>query len=425
MTTPAARAAVVTGLGVVCAAGRDPVEFGSALRAGRSGITRQSGERVAEEGWPDRTAMIEDFVLADALACCEGLPAPLLDTARRTVARSPYGVQVATVAALQAWISAALPTASAPPGRTGLVVAGSNLNGGYAWRQQARFARDPAYLPPTFALHYQDTDHVGTLSQLLGIRGEGFTVGGASASGNVGIIQGARLIESGALDVCLVVGALTELSPMELRSYCNLRAAAAGDRTSPGFGAPFDSAHRGFVPGEGCAVLVLESDASAARRGVPSLAELRGYAQRLDANRLADPSAAGEVGTMTAALDRAGLPPAAIDYVNTHGTGAPLGDAAELQALREVFGPAGPWLNATKALTGHCLSAAGVVEAVATVIQLRDSFVHPTVGLTTPVDDSHRFVGPTARDVPLRHALSNSFGFGGISTSVVFGATPA
>ncbi|MFE7323788.1 beta-ketoacyl synthase N-terminal-like domain-containing protein [Streptomyces sp. NPDC057565] len=423
--SPASLRTWVTGLGVLCAAGRDPAGFTGALRAGHSGITRRETGASDEAGWPDRSAVIDGFALADALAGCEGLPATLLDSARRSVARSPYNIQVATVAALQGWLSAALDESPAPPARTGVVVAGSNLNGGYAWRQRQRFERDPAYLPPTFALHYQDTDHVGTLSQLLGIRGEGFTVGGASASGNVAIIQGARLIECGALDVCLVVGALTELSPMELRSYCNLRAAAAGDAATTGFGAPFDTGHRGFVPGEGCAVLVLESEASARRRGAPPFAELSGYAQRLDANRLADPSADGEADAMEAAIERAGLSPADIDYVNAHGTGAPLGDAAELQALRAVFGSRGPWVNATKALTGHCLSAAGVVEAVATVIQLRDSFVHPTVGLTSPVDASHRFVGPTAKGVPLRHALSNSFGFGGISTSVVFGAAPA
>lgn len=411
--------ALITGLGVVCAAGSDLRAFTKALREGASGIVRRDPAADASgPGWPDRAAPLAGFVVADAVHDCAGLPASLRRAACRAVGRSPLSVQVATVAALQAWQQAELHEVPVPAERIGVVVAGSNLTGGYAWRLRPRFERDPAYLPPSFALHYQDTDHVATLSQILGIHGEGFTVGGASASGNIGIIQGSRLIECGAVDACLVVGALTELSPMELRGFCNLGAAAASDRP---YGAPFDVDHRGFVPGEGSAALILESAESAGRRRVPAATELCGYAQGLDGNRLADPSTLGETRAMTVALARAAVTGAAVDYVNTHGTGAPRGDRAELDALAEVFGAERPWINATKALTGHCLSAAGVVEAVATVVQLAAGFVHPTVDLRTPIESSVRFVGPAARDVPLRYALSNSFGFGGFNTSIVLG----
>jgi malonyl-ACP decarboxylase len=158
---------------------------------------------------------------------------------------------------------------------------------------------------------------------------------------------------------------------------------------------------------------------------VPPLARLAGYAQCLAGNGLADPSEDGEVRAMTQAIEHAHTAPEDVGYVSTHGTGAPLGDATELRALRRVFGTRSPWLNATKSLTGHCLSAAGVLEAVATVIQLRDGFVHASPGLRDPVEPGGRFTGDRAETVRIGLALSNSFGFGGINTCVALSAARA
>ena len=151
----------------------------------------------------------------------------------RTVARSPLPVQVSAVVALQAWDSAGLHKRCPPGDRLGLVVGGSNLSSRYTEQQHSRFARNPAHLPPTYALHGQDTDHVATVSQLLSITGEGYTVGGASASGNLAIVNGARLVESGAADACLVIGALVELSTMDSQAYLNLGAMAPGRDAVP------------------------------------------------------------------------------------------------------------------------------------------------------------------------------------------------
>jgi malonyl-ACP decarboxylase len=220
-------------------------------------------------------------------------------------------------------------------------------------------------------------------------------------------------VASGAVDVCLVLGALTDLSGMERQSFYNLGAMATTTCR------PFDVDREGFVPGQAAACLVLESPESAAERGVPVLGHVAGYAQRLDATRLAEPSVAAEATVMAAALRHAGLSPDRIGYVNTHGTGSRIGDETEVRAIREVFGAARPWLNSTKGLVGHCLCAAGVVEAVATLVQLRHGFLHPNAGLARPLDDTSRFVGAVARHEEVDHALSNAFGFGGFNTSVV------
>ena len=125
---------------------------------------------------------------------------------------------------------------------------------------------------------------------------------------------------------------------------------------------------------------------------------------------------------MQDAMSQAGIDPSDVDYINTHGTSSPIGDQTEIAAIGECFAATPtPWLNATKGLTGHCIFAAGVVEAVATVIQMQERFLHPNRNLESPIDTHCRFVGSSARDAVIRVALSNSFGFGGINTSIVIG----
>jgi malonyl-ACP decarboxylase len=168
--------------------------------------------------------------------------------------------------------------------------------------------------------------------------------------------------------------------------------------------------------------MVLEAQREPSKAPGRELAVLRGASLGLDGNRSADPSVEGEKRAMRGALDQAGMAPGDVDFVSTHGTSSALGDKVEAAALREVFGAAGagPWLNATKALTGHCLSAAGVVEAVAAVLQLRGGYLHPNPALRSPIDVSLRWVGASARPSVSRVAMSNSFGFGGINSSQIF-----
>ncbi len=410
--------AVVTGMSVVCSIAADVCSFAAALRQGRVGIEPAPW---GDDG-PPFGAPIRGFDLLASLANRRSLPNEMLEAARKAAGRAPFPLQVAAAASLEAWERAGLHTEPIPDDRLGLIVAGNNLNGRHAENQRACFEQHPAYLPGKFALNFQDTDHVGTLSQILGITGEGCTVGGASASGNLAIVHASRLIELGAVDACLVVGALADLSRMEIQSFLNIGAMACRSEDPTHVAPPFDCSHNGFVLGQGCACLVLESAASAARRGAMVYAKLAGYAIRLDGNRLADPSEQGEAAVMAGAIQRADLVPSDVTYMNTHGSGSPLGDQIELASLRRVFGSAAgaPWLNATKALTGHCLGAAAVLEAVATVIQMQEGFLHPNVGLCQPIDAQFRFTGGHAKPARIAVAQSNSFGFGGINSSILF-----
>jgi malonyl-ACP decarboxylase len=411
----------VTGTGLLGASVRDVPEFTEALARGHSALTRPERTGTDPSGGPARQARIGALDLAAALDRIPGLSARQQALAVRTANRSPLPVRAATVAALQAWQQAGLEQRPIPPERIGIVVAGANLTERYT---EDVGGPEATYLPARYALQHQDTDHVGTLSRVLGITGEGYCVGGASAGGNVAIVNAARLLRVGAVDACLVVGALTTLSRLQERGFLGLGAmAAAGPDPDEAPGVPFDVTHRGFHPGQAAAAVVLEHPLSAARRGAPELARLLGYALGLDGNHLADPSVDGEARVMASAIASAGLAPGDVGYVNAHGTGSPQGDRVESEALLRVFGsgPGRPWVNSTKGITGHCLSAAGVVEAVATVMQLRAGFVHPNVGLGRSVVPSLRLVGGQRVAENFRFALSNGFGFGGINTAVLLG----
>nr|BFE59928.1 polyketide biosynthesis malonyl-ACP decarboxylase PksF [Dactylosporangium thailandense] len=404
----------VTGMGVRCAIGDGVEAFTAALRRGASGVVGVDDPATAG---PACAAPMPDVDLAAAL---DSAPDAVARRSARAAARAPLPIRAAVAVAVEAAGAAGLLTGALPRERLGVVVAGHNLTGRYAQQVAATLGRAPARVPGRAALRLLDTDHLGVLSHVLDAAGEGCQVGAASASGNVGIVTGARLVAVGAVEACVVVGALADLTPAETQALFNLGAMA--DEPCR----PFDAGHRGFVPGQGCAALVLEHRDSARARGATVRASIVGTAVCLDANSGPDPDEHGEARAMTAALAAAGRTPGEVGYVNAHGTGSPLGDRTEAAALCRVFGtgPDRPWVNATKALTGHCLYAAGVVEAVATIAQLRGGFLHPNPRLSRPIEPALRLVGaePVAARPVL--ALSNGFGFGGINTSIAIAVEP-
>ncbi|NUR30308.1 MAG: polyketide beta-ketoacyl:ACP synthase [Catenulispora sp.] len=419
---------MLTGLGALTPVGLDVAAFTAALRAGRCGVrvvdggasAVNAGPGIGDPAPPRLLAALPELGLPELLDPIAELDPDLRRRCLRAARRSPLPVRAALAAAVQAWQDAGLAQAPVPAERIGLVVAGHNLTGRQAFELYPTYLRQPGHLPPRFALQAQDTDHVGTISEALGIEGEGCTIGASSASGNAALIHAARLVHIGAVDVCLAVGAMAQLGPLEYQALVNLgvNAPTANPNTAC---RPFDRARSGIVPGEAAACVVVESAASAARRGAPAWAELAGHALVLSATSLSDPSPAGEARAMTQALAMAGISADRLDYINAHATGTPAGDDAETEALTRVLGPTTgrPWINATKALLGHCLSAAGMVEAVAVALQMRAGFVHGNPALHDPVNTQLRFVGPQAQPATIDYALSNSFGFGGFNSAVV------
>ncbi|NRD55475.1 beta-ketoacyl-ACP synthase [Corallococcus sp. AB030] len=417
-------ATAITGMGVVCALGQGVDALTQGLRAGRSGIALR--ERTARP-LPDGCrigAEIRGFSFDSALERVGALPEERKARALKLGRRAPFTVQTSVVAALEAWSAAALEPSGVDPERVGVLIAGNNLTQQYVFQTHGEYGSDPTFINPRYALQFLDTFHLGVVSELLGAKGEGGTVGGASASGNVALARAHQLLALDLCDVCVVVAPPADLSVLELQALANAGALYKDFTDAPSRTCrPFDRRHNGFVPGEAAACVVLEREAFARARGAPVQGRLLGVAVQLDGNASSDPNVDGEVRTMRRALAQAGVDPGAIDYLNAHGSASPLGDRTEVEAIRRVWGArvGEVEINSTKGLTGHCLGAASLVEAIATVGQLRHGFVHPNANLEEPIDGECRFAGPSATQRPLRHALSNAFGFGGINACVVLG----
>ncbi|MBW8846505.1 MAG: polyketide beta-ketoacyl:ACP synthase [Burkholderiales bacterium] len=336
------------------------------------------------------------------------LPAHVLRTAS-------LSSRVALATLEQAWQEAALDDTD--PQRVGLVVGGSNLQQRELVLLQERHRDAPGFMPPSYAMTFLDSDVCGLCTQAFGIRGFAHACGGASAAGQLAIIEAAEAVTAGRVDACVALGPMMDLSYWECLALQSSGAMVCDGAQDPG-GAyrPFDRRHAGFVYGEACAALVVER-AGARRLPAAAHGRIAGWAVQMDANRNPNPSVEGEAQAVAAALAHAGWQPKDVDYVNPHGTGSPLGDTTELKALR-ACGLAHAAINATKSITGHGLAAAGAVEAVATLVQMKRGWLHPTRNLREPLDPDFGWVADTSREMHIGRSLSLSMGFGGMNTAL-------
>lgn len=411
----------ITGMGVRNSIASDTTEFLDGLREGRHGFRVAAGREAGDA--PTVSARLLDATWRRVF---EELPpdfSACAARARGVLRHAPLASQIAACVALEAYREARLEDVLERE-ELGIVVAGNNIHQNYLLDGFRSYLERPDYVNPRHAFSFMDTHTVGALSEIFELRGAGFTVGGASASGNVALAQAWQMVRSGEAEVCLCVGALADYSEFELQALTNLGALSAGRPDVPPEETcrPFDARHSGFVYGQGSGCLVLESAGHATRRGIPVLAEVLGVAVVLDGNHAAQPNAEGESRAMRRALKLAGVSPASVGYINAHGTSSPAGDRAECEAIRMVFPVVnGPAVNSTKSLVGHTLYAAGVIEMVATVLQMNHGFLHPNLNLHTPVDTLLRFVVAESEAAEFDYALSNSFGFGGINSSAVVG----
>jgi malonyl-ACP decarboxylase len=408
---------LVTGMGVITPIGIGLEPFTRALKEGKTNFSIGEWEHggrsfhfpIAKvDGFDFRNSVREINAGDDVLGRAKRL--------RHVSQSSLYGIRCA----LEAWVDARLNEADTDRSRIAIVSGGSNTQQASVLLMQEEYREKLQFLNPNYGLNFFDTDLVGLLSELLGITGEGHSVAAASASGNMAIIQAHRLIASNEYDVAIVVAPMMELSIYEFQGFTALGAMAGADKfpDPQEICRPFDEAHGGFVYGQSSGCLILESETHAARRGREAYGSIAGYGICLDANRKPDPSMEGEKKAMLMALERSGIAPEQIGYVNTHGTASVIGDKTEAGAL-QAAGLECVKANSTKSLTGHGLSAAGVVEAIATLVQMKEGFLHRSHNLVNPISDKIGWIRSDAEPANIRYALSNSFGFGGINTSII------
>ncbi len=260
---------------------------------------------------------------------------------------------------------------------------------------------------------------VAIVSLYFGLKGESYDISAACATSTLSVIVASRLIRSGEYDMVLVGGA-EQLDWTQCLGFCAMRALSTNFIDNPAAASrPFDRQRDGFVLASGAAWMVLESEESIKARGGKPITEISGWAANSNATDMVVPDAAASEDVMRAAIAHAGLKEADIQYVNTHGTSTPVGDPVEMRAIKNVFGSAIA-INSTKSQTGHMIGATGAAELIFTSMMLEDDFVSPTINLDEPEDefswaDLVREYRPSAG---LKHAISNSFAFGGSNACV-------
>jgi len=423
MSTPAGQTRiVVTGVGVVGPLGCGVEEVWKRLLAGHSGI--RSLPEVFTEGTGVAVGGQVPTLEEDAVAGYD--PERFIPPKDRK--KMDRFIEFALVAAHEALEQAGWhPTELADQERTATIISsGVGGFGAIADAIRTTDSRGPRRLSPFSAPAFLANMAAGHVSIRHGLKGPLGAPVTACAAGVQAIGDAARMIRSGEADIAVCGGTEAAIDRVTLGCFAAARALSTGFAERPQEASrPFDRDRDGFVMAEGAGLLVIESLEHALARGAKPLAELVGYGTSADAYHLtAGPEDGnGARRAMEQALRQAGLSPAEVQHINAHATSTPVGDSGELAAIRAVFGrDAGVAITSTKSATGHLLGAAGGIEAIFTVLALRDQVVPPTLNLHHPDEAAEGLdlVGLKARRTPITHALSNGFGFGGVNASVLF-----
>src|SRR3954464_2386561 len=405
------RRVAVTGLGAVTPLGNDVASTWRAATAGESGIdwihSFDPGEapvRIAAE--------VKDFDASQVASPKE-------------VRKLERNVLLALGAAREALGDSGLN--GFDPARVGIVF-GTAIGGvnGILEQEETRLSRGPDRVSPNFLPNVLVDSASGQLAISLGIKGPNYAVVSACATGSHAIGEGAELIRRGAVDAVLAGGAEACMHPLILAGFTAMRGLAVENDDPPLASRPFDATRAGFVMGEGACVFLLEELEAAQARGARVYAEVLGYGASNDAHHMAqpEPEATGVADMMRAALQRSGVEPERVGYINAHGTSTPLGDLAETKAIKAVFGDHAYKLaiSSTKSMMGHTFGAAGAIEGMMCVLALHEGVIPPTINYRHPDPDCDLdYVPNEARRVQVDVALSNAMGLGGHNGCVLLG----
>jgi len=401
----------ITGIGAVTPLGLDAAATWRAACAGESGIDWIGA--FDTDGLPVRVAAeVKGFDPTQVVSAKE---------ARKLERNVLFGVAAGREALADADLDGLDPT------RIGIVF-GSAIGGvpGILEQHDTLRERGPSRVSPSFLPNVLVDSTSVQLAITLGITGPNYAVVSACATGSHAVGEAAELIKRGLVDAALAGGTEACIVPLILAGFTAMRGLAAEDEHPPHASRPFDATRAGFVMAEGAGALLLEDWDRAEARGADIYAEVLGYGASNDAHHMAqpEPEATGVAAMMRGALERAGVEPERVGYINAHGTSTPLGDAAETRAIKEVFGEHAYRLavSSTKSMMGHTFGAAGAVEAIMCALALRDGVLPPTINYREPDPDCDLdYVPNEARRAQVDVALSNAMGLGGHNGCVLLG----
>jgi 3-oxoacyl-[acyl-carrier-protein] synthase II len=403
--------AVVTGMGVVAPNGIGIESFWRSIIGGVSGvgpITRFDASR-------------HDARIAGEVKGFD----PLQWLEKKEVRKMDLFIQYAVAAAQMAYDDSGLKVTDENRERVGIVV-GTGMGGlpNLEEVHKIMLEKGPGRISAFFIPSIITNLASGQISMRFGMKGPNSCVCTACATGNHAIGDSLRIIQRGEADVMLAGGSEAVITPLTIGGFCAMKALSTRNDEPTRASRPFDKDRDGFVMSEGAGLMVLESLTHAKRRGAKIYAEIVGYGMSADAYHITLPAPEGEgaARAMRLALKDAGVAPSQVDYINAHGTSTPAGDVNETLAIKTVFNEHARKLavSSTKSMTGHLLGAAGGVESVITVLALYHGILPPTTNYEVPDPECDLdYVPNVARHAEVRHALTNSFGFGGTNATLL------
>ncbi len=407
---------VVTGLGVISPVGLTVTEMWEALTAGQSGVDYISSFDPASFE-TKFAAEVKDFD-------------PIAYVSPKEADRMDRFTQFAVAASLQAVEAARLKTTSGNAEETGVII-GNSICGMLQVVEQLEVLRQagPRRISPILAPMMTGDAAAVQVSLILGVKGPNYALSAACCSGSDSIGHAYEAIRRGEAKVMIAGGTEAPIMPISIAAFNAARVLSTRNSEPQNACRPFDAERDGFVLGEGAAIVIMEELNHALKRGADILAEVIGYSANSDAFHITQPSPNGEGATkaLRIALKKAGISPNEIDYINAHGAATVLSDKAETHAIKSVFGESAYRIpiSATKSMTGHLLGAAGSIQAVITILALNHGVLPPTINLTHPDPECDLdYVPNQARSVKIKTAMSNSFGFGGHNSVLIFRQYP-
>ena len=397
---------VITGIGAITPVGIGKDNFWEALISGKNGIGKITRFDATDYG-AQVAGEVKDFE-----------PADYID--KKESKRMDRYTQFAVATAKMAIKDAGLDLESEDKERIGTYV-GTGIGGIETMHSQYEklFAKGPSRISPFFIPMMIGNMAAGQISIAFGLRGPSSCVVTACATGSNCIGDAFRLIQHGQADVMVAGGTEASISQAAVAGFCSMKALCTDHNDDPEHASrPFDATRSGFVMGEGCGIVVLESLEHAEKRGAHIYAEIAGYGANSDAYHITSPAPHGEMQAkcMAMAIKDAGMTPADVDYVNAHGTSTHMNDLGETEAIKAVFGDHAKEISVSsiKSMTGHLLGAAGGVECIATALSVQNDIVPPTMNYENQDEGMDLdYVPNKAKKREVRAAISNSFGFGG------------
>lgn len=415
------RRVVITGMATINPLGDNLEDYYNNLIAGKSGIKKWESLDMSQRenyvggdiGDYDTKAALEKF--ADSFS------PENFKKLKKMFRSATFSAKVTCLTAIDAWAMAGLFGREIDPWTTMTVVGGHNMNSKYIFGMNQQYMEEPDFMDPLSSVEAIDNNTPALITEILGLHGPAFTVGGACASGNLALRNAFRDIKIGEVERAVVSGGLFDMSESDIQASIILQSVVVRDdlQEDPTKACrPFDRERAGFLYSHGAATLIIEDLETAQARGAKIYGEILAVKAGANASHLPKPASQYQARVMADTLKMAGVKPEDVDYANCHATGTPVGDIEEIEALKMTFGDHAKKLklNAPKSMLGHTCWASPLVETIAGLLQMQHGKLHPTINVDNLDPAIDLDVTPNvAVDHQINLMLKNSFGFGGLN----------